>query len=234
MLAATRCGLRGAQRSRAGAVRVLSSNAPATPPPKPDPEVVEKMAEKARKARRLKVVPEHVAALPDLPGRTPQNKEEVAVLAMQPENHRKRVVTISQNAKSSMTSFRHNVVKWHIRWDDHKELETNALMGWAATSDPLASLDMLFEDKEKAIAFCEKMGWGYTLEESNEYTYDNLYGKKSYSYNFLPEAVLADLKLNKTKTKQFVRPGANASHYFRPLNFHGTAPVEQHGPKPEK
>jgi ETC complex I subunit conserved region len=169
--------------------------------------------------------------LPDLPGRMPENKTEVAVLAMQPEAERRRTVTIAQRAKSSMTSFRANVARWHIRcvitrehgqhpprcrrtrrrrelhvlqclwyrrrrsaprrcssnqcphihpscltrmlqwlltcvhvccpprcsWNDRTELETNPLMGWPGTSDALETLDMTFEDVNKAIAFAEKV-----------------------------------------------------------------------------
>jgi hypothetical protein len=82
-----------------------------------------------------------------------------------------------------------------------------------------------------AIA-AQQMGWTYELEEPEEFDQFHMHGKNTYAHNFLPPAVLADLQKNKTKCKHFAFPTANSSHYFRPLNFHGSAAVDQHGPAP--
>lgn len=49
----------------------------------------------------------------------------------------------------------------------------NPLMGWTSTADPLENVHrpLYFDSKEAAIAFAEKNGWGYEIEDPNPRTH---------------------------------------------------------------
>mmetsp|Transcript_19599 Transcript_19599/g.40935 ORF Transcript_19599/g.40935 Transcript_19599/m.40935 type:complete len:348 (+) Transcript_19599:17-1060(+) len=53
---------------------------------------------------------------------------------------------------------------------------------------------------------------------------------EDYGENFLPKAVKHHLKTNKMSSDFFQRDLSGASHYFRPLKYHGDGIVRQHGP----
>ena len=52
-----------------------------------------------------------------------------------------------------------------------------------------------------------------------------------YAENFLPKAVKHHLATEKMGADFFARDHSGASHYFRPLKYHGDGIVRQHGPK---
>lgn len=49
----------------------------------------------------------------------------------------------------------------------------NPLMGWTSTADPLENVHrpLYFDSKEAAVAFAEKNGWGYEIEDPNPRTH---------------------------------------------------------------
>jgi len=51
-----------------------------------------------------------------------------------------------------------------------------------------------------------------------------------YGENFLPKAVKHHLGEEKMNADYFARNKSGASHYFRPLKYHGDGIVRQHGP----
>jgi hypothetical protein len=51
-----------------------------------------------------------------------------------------------------------------------------------------------------------------------------------YQDNFLPIHIAKDVKRLKTQCKQWERPLSGASHYTRPLKYHGDGEVSQFGP----
>ena len=53
-------------------------------------------------------------------------------------------------------------------------------MGWASTADPLSNMVLDFATKEDAMAFAEKHGWAYELEDPKE----RVPKAKSYALNF--------------------------------------------------
>ncbi|KFM67119.1 NADH dehydrogenase [ubiquinone] iron-sulfur protein 4, mitochondrial, partial [Stegodyphus mimosarum] len=83
-----------------------------------------------------------------------------------PEEHiRTRLVRIFKPAKNPMQSGTFNTRKWKMEFETRQRWE-NPLMGWSSTGDPLSNLNVQFSSKEEAIAFCEKNGWPYYIEES--------------------------------------------------------------------
>jgi hypothetical protein len=51
-----------------------------------------------------------------------------------------------------------------------------------------------------------------------------------YQDNFLPQAVMAQVKKEGASCDHWKRESAGTSHYFRPLKYHGDGLVRQHGP----
>ena len=71
------------------------------------------------------------------------------------------------------------LVRWKIEFDNQQRWENN-LMGWASTADPLSNMVLDFATKEDAMAFAEKHGWAYELEDPKE----RVPKTKSYALNF--------------------------------------------------
>lgn len=86
---------------------------------------------------------------------------------------------IYRPAKNAMQSGTHGIKKWRIEFESRSRWENN-LMGWASSGDPLSNTLVDFTNKEDAIAFVEKNGWNYFVEEANEKTPKT----KSYALNF--------------------------------------------------
>ncbi|KAM3578552.1 ndufs4 NADH dehydrogenase Fe-S protein subunit [Umbelopsis sp. WA50703] len=99
-----------------------------------------------------------------------------------PEDLRERTVRIYRPAKTATQSGKQGAKLWKIDFDilpDGARWE-NPLMGWASSSDYQQSLTMKFGHKEDAIAFAEKQGWNYYVQEPKEIKFV----KKSYADNF--------------------------------------------------
>ena len=97
-----------------------------------------------------------------------------------PEQHiKERYVRIFRPAKNAMQSGTHGVKRWKIEFETRQRWENN-LMGWASSGDPLSNMLVDFGSKEDAIAFVEKNGWDYFIEEAAEKTPKT----KSYANNF--------------------------------------------------
>ena len=71
------------------------------------------------------------------------------------------------------------LLRWKIEFDNQQRWENN-LMGWASTADPLSNMVLDFASKEDAMAFAEKHGWAYELEDPKE----RVPKTKSYALNF--------------------------------------------------
>jgi len=97
-----------------------------------------------------------------------------------PEEHTKsRRVRIFKPCKNSMQSGTSNTKKWKIEFETRERWE-NALMGWSSSGDPLSNMQIDFSDKDEAVAFCEKNGWPWFVEEPVEKPMK----PKSYGANF--------------------------------------------------
>jgi len=97
-----------------------------------------------------------------------------------PEEHiKERNVRIFRPAKNAMQSGTHGIKRWKIEFEARQRWENN-LMGWASSGDPLSNMLVDFASKEEAIAFVEKNGWSYFVEEAAEKTPKT----KSYAFNF--------------------------------------------------
>ncbi|XP_014162883.1 NADH dehydrogenase [ubiquinone] iron-sulfur protein 4, mitochondrial [Geospiza fortis] len=96
---------------------------------------------------------------------TVDEKLDITTITGVPDEHIKtRKVHIFVPARNAMQSGANNTKKWKMEFDNRERWE-NPLMGWASTADPLSNMVLTFSTKEDAIAFAEKNGWSYDVEE---------------------------------------------------------------------
>ncbi|KAF9116866.1 hypothetical protein BGX27_009747 [Mortierella sp. AM989] len=95
----------------------------------------------------------------------------------------------------------------------------NELMGWASSADYMHALQMTFYTKEDAIAFADKQGWEFIVQEPNQ----KIEKKKVYADNFkyspkkprlIRFAVLNEEEQSKTKDEESVEIQASAEKYL--------------------
>lgn len=84
---------------------------------------------------------------------------------------------------------------WRMDWDilSKGHRWENPLMGWQSSADFMQGYKVAFKTKEDAIAFAEKQGYEYYVQEPNE----RRVVPKAYANNFIHEA--RPLKHIKTK-----------------------------------
>merc|ERR1711997_1387403 len=105
---------------------------------------------------------------------------DITAISGVPEQHiKERYVRIYRPAKNAMQSGTAGGRRGRIGFETRERWENN-LMGWASTGDPLSNMIVDFADKEEAIAFVEKNGWDYWVEDPKERAPKT----KSYALNF--------------------------------------------------
>uniref|UniRef100_UPI0025403986 NADH dehydrogenase [ubiquinone] iron-sulfur protein 4, mitochondrial n=1 Tax=Euleptes europaea TaxID=460621 RepID=UPI0025403986 len=96
---------------------------------------------------------------------TVDEKWDITPLTGVPEEHIKtRRVHIFVPTRNAMQAGVNNTKKWKMEFDTRERWE-NPLMGWASSADPMSNLLVTFATKEEAIAFAEKNGWSYDVQE---------------------------------------------------------------------
>merc|ERR1712226_1294061 len=111
---------------------------------------------------------------------TVEGAMDVALTSGMPEEERKeRLVRIFKPAKNAMQSGTAGIKRWKIEFDNQQRWENN-LMGWSSSADPLSNMLIDFATKEDAVAFAERHGWAYELEDPKERAPKT----KSYALNF--------------------------------------------------
>ena len=89
-------------------------------------------------------------------------------------------VRIYQPAKTAMQSGSANARKWRLEHEPQEAKRADRLMGWIGSGDTRDQLRMTFDTKEEAIAFAEKKGYEYTVDEPHS----RRVRPKSYADNF--------------------------------------------------
>lgn len=74
-------------------------------------------------------------------------------------------VRISQPARNAMQSGKGNTKQWVLQFADPVRRETDPLMGWTATTDTRQQVVLRFDTKEEAIAYAQREGYAYEVEE---------------------------------------------------------------------
>ncbi|KAK0645500.1 ETC complex I subunit conserved region-domain-containing protein [Cercophora newfieldiana] len=94
-----------------------------------------------------------------------------------------RTVRIYEPAKPATQSGEQSGSRWRMDWDVMPKGHRweNQLMGWQSSADPMQGTHIYFKSKEDAIAFAEKQGYEYFVQEPNE----RAFTPKAYANNFL-------------------------------------------------
>ncbi len=88
-------------------------------------------------------------------------------------------VRIYRPAKTAMQSGRGLTQDWVLEFEPGAR-RPEPLMGWTASDDTLAQVQLHFASKEEAITYAEKHGLAYMVEASQ----DRRIKPKAYSDNF--------------------------------------------------
>ena len=87
---------------------------------------------------------------------------------------------IYRPAKNAMQSGRGRMKKWRLDYTPGSARFADPLMGWTSSRDTSAQVSLSFDDKESAIAFCEKNGIPFNVQEPKE----RKLNIKAYADNF--------------------------------------------------
>ena len=102
---------------------------------------------------------------------------------------------IFRSAKPATQSGTWHSHHWRMDWDILQKGHRweNPLMGWQSSADSMQGTNIKFKSKEDAIAFAQKQGYEYFVQEPNE----RRVTPKAYANNF----VFEPKKLKHIKTK---------------------------------
>ncbi|HLT78086.1 MAG TPA: ETC complex I subunit [Ferrovibrio sp.] len=87
---------------------------------------------------------------------------------------------IYRPAKTAMQSGKALTRKWRLEYDTADTRFVEPLMGWTGTRSTLGQINLRFDSKEAAIAYAEKHGIDYEVEEPQQPRPI----RKSYADNF--------------------------------------------------
>ena len=148
-----------------------------------------------------------------------------------PDGRTRMVVIKQMRARPNQSPLNPEKV-WKISFSDDGtvgERWKNSLMHWNSTADSYGSEPPLhFRNANDAVYFAQKRGWKFVVQEPviRKLRDDDA----QYQDNFLPQAVAGQVAREGVQCDQWKRKASGASHYFRPLKYHGDGVVRQHGP----
>lgn len=87
---------------------------------------------------------------------------------------------IYKPAKTAMQSGLARTKEWVLEHEPAAPREIDPLMGWTSSRDMRQQVRLSFDTKEEAIAYAERNGLSYTLEEQHA----RKVVKKAYADNF--------------------------------------------------
>jgi hypothetical protein len=87
---------------------------------------------------------------------------------------------IYQPARSAMQSGKAKSGKWVLEFEPETPRSTDPLMGWTSSGDMKQQVRLSFESREAAVAFAERNGIAYRLDEAKPQRRQ----VKSYADNF--------------------------------------------------
>lgn len=91
-------------------------------------------------------------------------------------------VRIYRPAKNAMQSGRSNVRRWIVESEPTSGKNIDPLMGWTGSGDTRTQVKLRFDTREEAVAYAERNGMDYRLEEPKE----RIVRPKNYAENFSP------------------------------------------------
>ena len=89
-------------------------------------------------------------------------------------------VRIFQPSKTAMQSGLANTRQWVLEFEPAEPKSIDPLMGWVSSGDTLGQVKLRFDSKDEAVAFADKNGHAYLVEEPHV----RRIRPKSYAENF--------------------------------------------------
>ncbi|RPB04234.1 hypothetical protein L873DRAFT_1457785 [Choiromyces venosus 120613-1] len=120
---------------------------------------------------------------------------DAASISGAPLDLQARTVRILKPSKPATQSGNWNGRQWRMDWDVPPKGHRweNPLMGWQSSGDFMQGTHIFFKSKEDAIAFAEKQGYKWFVQEPNE----RAFRSKAYAANFFHSS--KKLKIIRTK-----------------------------------
>jgi len=75
-------------------------------------------------------------------------------------------VRIYQPSKAATQSGRAKTHQWLLEYEIETPRRPEPLMGWISSGDTLNQVKLRFDSKEDAIAFAERKGWEYAVQDA--------------------------------------------------------------------
>jgi hypothetical protein len=72
---------------------------------------------------------------------------------------------IFKPAKTAMQSGQAKTKDWVLVYEQEQAREVEPLMGWTSSSDMKQQIQLRFETREEAVAYCERRGIAYRVVE---------------------------------------------------------------------
>ncbi|MEQ8664547.1 MAG: ETC complex I subunit [Rhodospirillales bacterium] len=92
-------------------------------------------------------------------------------------------VKIYRPAKNAMQSGRANTKRWLLEYEAERPKFIDPLMGWTGSDDTRNQIKLRFETSDEAVAYAQRKGLDYRVEEPKE----RVVRPKSYAANFSPD-----------------------------------------------
>jgi len=89
-------------------------------------------------------------------------------------------VRIFQPPKNAMQSGRAQTDRWYVVFEQETPRQADPLMGWTSGRDTRQQLRLSFETREEAVAYCEREGLQFSVEQPRE----RKVAPKAYADNF--------------------------------------------------
>jgi hypothetical protein len=96
------------------------------------------------------------------------------------------IARIYKPAKSAMQSGTARTKEWVLDYEPETPREIEPLMGWTSSADMRSQVKLKFDTKEEAVAYAERNGVAYRVEDPKPVARKIL----SYSDNFQPNRVV--------------------------------------------
>ncbi len=94
-------------------------------------------------------------------------------------------VRIYQPAKTAMSSGRAKTQAWILEYEIETPRRPEPLMGWTSSGDTLNQVKLTFPTREDAVAFAERKGWGFSVQDPHQ----RRVRPRNYADNFRPDRV---------------------------------------------
>ena len=89
-------------------------------------------------------------------------------------------VRIYRPTRNAMQQGKANTRQWLVEQEQREPKSHDPLMGWISSRDTRSQIKLRFDSKDEAIAYCERLGLQYRVEEPKE----SAIRPKSYAANF--------------------------------------------------